>query len=259
MWGAGKPGGNSLYGNLLVRNGWYLYDGNDVLDGFPCISHSCPLSDPNNNLAYQMINDAYDQNNNANFWCDWFYRGVMNHFMDISVGYGSGSLKFYFDPLLKNNFGNPDHEPYCPQFGGTYEEFLSFYTQPTPTPFPAQSLGWSDDQRQMIEQKYLYPILENYWDWVPGPNINWHNGDWQDEGHIQRIPDNEVCWIIANGHYYYGWPEYAPPRSQHDQSGWRSLRLKLRERLNNELGKSVDGNPPLCPGFLGMIEPAGLP
>jgi hypothetical protein len=229
---------------VFLQYGWHLYDGIELMDDFPCI-RSCYYDWEE---ARRVAREAFEQNNNADFWCEWACQALDNHFGRPYIG----QISDYY--TLNDVFGNEAVEPFCPQFVGSFEDFSCNVPKPTPTPLPLVSLGWSEEVRDEIEEKYLYQIIKSgVWDRYPG----WYFPTWPNEftdEDVEALPDSLVCWVIANGHYYWGFPEYDIPVTQKDDSMIHELRLELREKLNMELGESVDGNPPLCPGFLDMID-----
>jgi len=251
-------------GEILLDSGWYLYDGVELLDDYPCLNYCS--SEEQYQGALSAIRNAFVENNDADFWCEWACQGVYNGFGNVD----SDRREEYYAFRIRLGEKDKDREPFCPQFASPYYDHFSCRTRQTlSTPVPRESLAWTGGVRTTIENKYLYPILYDGWDRWPGIDssildefpdwdkpLNWTRED------VSAFPDTYVCWIIANGHYYYGWPEYNIPSSAKyasDYARFRELRLELRAKLNNELGVSVDGNPPLCPGFLDMIEPAYLP
>jgi hypothetical protein len=237
----------SGYGLLL--SGWYLYDGSKLLDEFPCLQ-DCNYE--NYEISLEVVVEAFAQNNDANFWCEWACQGVARHFRSNSP---SRLGNFYF---FQKHFGNKEVEPYCPQFTGDYENFTCD-NRVSAVSVPKESYGWSDAVKQEIFRKYYYPIVNDGWSWYPW---DLQPEYWTPDGKVntETIPDSWVCWVIANGSYYYGFPSYMPSeQAKRYGASFHERRLELRAKLNAELGMPTDGNPPLCPGFLGMIEPANLP
>ena len=253
------PGG----GYSLLQSGWYLYDGEELLGDYPCLTYC--TSDEDFEEALRLMQEAFEVNNDADFWCEWACQGVYN-------GFGFPGISRVDEYLMfKHRYKDENVEPYCPQFvSAWYERFSCNTPQPRRTPIPRESLGWSEGVRTTIENKYLYPILYNNWDrWpgiAPGGLDEFADWDMPYEGwtreDVSALPDTYVCWIIANGHYHHGWPEQDIPTTakyRSEYARFHELRLGVREWLNSELGTSVNGNPPLCPGFLDMIEPPHLP
>jgi hypothetical protein len=239
------------YGYGLLLSGWYLYDGNDLLDDFPCLN-DCNYE--NYQLSREVVQEAFAKNNDANFWCEWACEGVNNHFPSMSLTRGGNFYAF------KEGLGNTDEEPYCPQFTGEVVN-LTCNIQATPLNAPLESYGWSDGIRQDIINKYFNTIVNDGWNWYPRA-VDRNSVYWTPDDRIntKTIPDSLICWVIANGHYYFGFPSYKPSAElRKNDSLFHERRLELRAKLNAELGMPTDGNPPLCPGFLGMIEPANLP
>ena len=234
------------FGYILLITGWYRYDGIELLDDFPCLQ-DCPVGVYFE--AEEVIWDAFEQNNDEDFWGEWVCQGVDNGF-----GYFILSKEAEFNSY-KLAFGNVDEEPYFPQFTGNYNDFACNVSRPEPTPIPSDSLGWPENVRVNIENKYLYPIISDGWDMFPGLDWpkNWTHVD------VEALSDRMVCYAVANGHYHHGFEAYMPSNIERGYSQLHGLRMELRDKLNSELGVSVDGNPPLCPGFKGMIELANLP
>jgi len=238
----------SINGLDLLRTGWYLYDGAEWSDSYPCTAGSCIVY---RGEVSRVIQEAFEYSNDADYWCEWACQGIYRNFGQPHY------LRITKFNSLQELFGNEGKEPFCPQFTGKYQDFACNVPNPTPTPLPQTSLGWPEDVRREIEDKYLYPILSEGWSRFPpewGGKKHWM--DWPRED-VEAIPDRVVCWVIANGHYHFGFSAYRPANVERDLS--HDMRLELRDKLDSELGMSVDGNPPLCPGFLGMIEDNSLP
>jgi hypothetical protein len=245
---------NAYYGMRLLLNGYNRYDGVELLDDFPCIEQ-CSLEEQL--VADRIIRDAFEQQNNAEFWCKWACMAEYNNFSRLNTYFND-----YDFGVLKSIFGNENREPYCSQFTGEFEDFQCNTTPPYEIEcVPERDLGWSESVRTQIEQEYLYTILEDGFYWLPclsRPRPEWTIED------VNNLTDHQVCFIIANGHYQYGFPEYkpSPPTGPYRAPKlylWYDLRMDLRAELNSVLGTSINGNPPLCPGFLEMIELPNLP
>jgi len=239
--------GSPVSGIQLLRSGWYLYDGEAWSDEFPCPS-SCIFY---KSVVDKVIWGAYEQNKDADDWCEWLCLGVAN---DFASPYNTRGGNFY---NFKEMFGNPDREPFCPQFTGEYEDFSCNSGLPETRIPSRQSYGWPEEVRREIEQKYLIPIISDGWPGFPGVFNGVYN-TWLPRD-VADLADSEVCYGVANGHYWFAFPEYEPKDLERDFYLRDGMRRKLREKLNNELGVSINGNPPLCPGVLDMIEPPNLP
>jgi len=239
------------YGLTLLFNGYNRYDGVELLDDFLCVEGCVPGG---LQKAQRIIQEAFEQQNNADFWCEWACVAEYNNFSRLNTYFND-----YDFGVLKSVFGNEGQEPYCPQFAGEFEDFQCNTTPPYEIEcVPERDLGWSESVRTQIEQVYLYTILEDGFYWLPCLSL--FGPEWTSE-EIENLSDNQVCYIVANGHYLHGFPEYKPPVSFRKPRRylWYDLRMDLRAELNSSLGISIGGNPPLCPDFLGMIELPNLP
>jgi len=254
MFGDRREGVETLYeaGWHLLDHGFGLYDGEPWSDAFPCPADTCIiryLSD-----VEQVVWDAYDLNNDANYWCAWLSSGVAQRFSSPALPAAS----FY---NWKELVGSPDDVVYCPQFAGEWEAFESNATVPIFTEVPDESYGWSRELRWELIQKYVVPIIDG--GWLGFPHL--YGSPWYGvPNSLSTLSDSQICYAMADGHYFWGFPEYRPdyePRGPetHYYFDLRALRMELRQKLVSELAEPVDGNPPLCPHFLDMIAPYNLP
>lgn len=243
-------GGGDYPVENLALYGWVNYDGVEFLDDYPCYLN-CPFEQSE---ARNMITNACNEGITLEFLCEWTCGAVYNGF---GPRLKTRPIDNYY--LMHVLYGDPSKELYCPQFATSletgpgfdyYKDFNCNVEQPTPTSIPQLSLDWPEDMRKSIEDNYLWTILNDNFRLGPGFN---KNSDWT-LGEVNSLTDTEVCWIIANGHFLYGFPEYLPEDIERDNYKQYEMRMKLRDKLNVALGEPVDGNPPLCPGFLDMID-----
>ena len=260
-----------LSGNYPVQNlaliGWIDHDGTELLDDYPSYMYYNGFK--NEGLdSERIVKDACKENNSADFWCEWTCQGLFHGFGPMSR---FDRISNYY--LMNSLFGNPNNEPYCPQFSVTgdsnpdfyfYRDFKCLTYQPRPTPVPRESLGWSSNIRKSIEDNYLWSILNDEFiydgfyrgigDGPLGSNESIPaSRDWNIDD-VASLTDTEVCWIIANGHYLHGYPEFNPADEEKQGYLRHDMRMQLRSELEQALGESKDGSPPLCPGFLEMID-----
>jgi len=247
--------GHDRVGERLIQSGWNKYDNTELLDNYPCYLYNlCPANSNSQNLS--AIMSAYAQNSSGDFWCEWACEGVYHGFSP----YVKGSRVFTYQQM-HFFFGDPSKEPYCPQFAVDVSTDFDFYfkdgfncsVEQVLEPLPYGNLGWSEETRNMVEKKYLRSILE---DGFPDEFYGDGDGNWTVE-EVENLTDLAVCDIVADGHYMFGFPDYFPYGTYYDdKTGVETLRMRnqLRERLQKELGESVAGSEPLCPGFLDLID-----
>jgi len=236
--------GGNMVGLKLVGNGWPVYDGADWSGDLLCLD-SC-----SNAKIESAVLEASKQNNSSDYWCEWVCQGLYNLFGEWHDAQTDFENARYW-------FSDPDKEPYCPQFDRDYPEDGEFcnVANPKPTPFPETTLGWPESVKETIVNTWLYPIVSDGWHRLPNRQFLSSNFDHED---LMALPDSTICWVVANGILYHGFPAYLP-QDINAYDGYFQIRFKLRNKANRELGESVNGSPPLCPGFWAMIEPAYLP
>jgi len=234
----------------VVDNGYYYYDGEEWSDTYPCPSASCIIY---YGEVYETWLHGYEEHPQLGYWCEYICQGLYRGFAN-PWGSVYGAFQLY-----KEWYGDPDGEFFCPQFVGEFEDSSCSTPVPTPTKIPEQlpewPNGWPEDVRKEVVEKYLSEVISE--GFVPYPNSYYYWG-WE-QRNIDSLSDHQICVTIANYHYHTGFNQYEPDDTSKDAYLRDNYRLELRVLLNRDLGQPKGDNPPLCPGFLEMISPFGLP
>jgi hypothetical protein len=237
--------------SVVLVSGYYYYDGEEWSDTFPCPDFTCGIRFGEVSNTFLQ---GYSEHQDLDYWCEWLCQGT-------EQGFTAGHMtrrELYVN--FQSLYGNPSGTFYCPQFTTQYPEINCNNPRPNPTRMPVVldgwPDGWPDEVRNRVLEDYLYPITDG--GWPTHPDYGYDLQDSWTDSHYRSLSDADICWVIANGHFDYGFPEYEPENigNFHLRD---DIRLELRAKLNSELGEPVNGSPPLCPNFLDMIEPYNLP
>jgi len=124
-------------GRMLLLSGWKLYDEVSVFDDYPCFVDILSCTDEERE---QSVSNAYSQINDANFYCEWACQGFARNF-----GYWAPYPREKFWEGINSSIGDPEKEPYCSQFSGSYEYFSCDQPVPRPTIIPLEDYDWTKE------------------------------------------------------------------------------------------------------------------
>ncbi|MFC1756158.1 hypothetical protein ACFLZK_02080 [Patescibacteria group bacterium] len=253
----------------LLNDGWHRFDGVDFFEDHPHYPYFGAIGNYREVFPKQM-QEAYEKNNDANYWCRWAVDGFINNFGSIP---DSGYRRSFWE-RVSEVLGNPDEEPYCRELDHEYlgldptTEYHSIdeYLEPLlredgyvrKSRIPSSSITLTEQERSYLVNQYFIPLSNKMIDEfligfirrehhvVPYP---YQTSFTQEQ--IDNISNADMCYGIAN-HIAFALDAFKSYQGQRNGRDWYETLVEYREFLSEDLED-------ICPDFLSLVEPFYYP